>query len=74
MPELPEVETVVRGLQKSVLGRKILSVWIGKSDFIDNPAVEAWLVKGEKGKAVRAEIAEALANALIKYVAEKGGE
>jgi formamidopyrimidine-DNA glycosylase len=37
MPELPEVETVVRGLQKTVLGRKILSVWIGKSDFIDNP-------------------------------------
>jgi formamidopyrimidine-DNA glycosylase len=37
MPELPEVETVVRGLQKSVLGRTILSVWIGKSDFIDNP-------------------------------------
>jgi formamidopyrimidine-DNA glycosylase len=37
MPELPEVETVVRGLQKSVLGRRILSVWIGKSDFIDNP-------------------------------------
>jgi N-acetylmuramoyl-L-alanine amidase len=42
-------------------------------DFIDNPAVEAWLVKGEKGKAVRAEIAKALANALIKYVAENGG-
>jgi formamidopyrimidine-DNA glycosylase len=38
MPELPEVETVVRGLQKTVLGRKILSVWIGKRDFIDNPA------------------------------------
>jgi formamidopyrimidine-DNA glycosylase len=38
MPELPEVETVVRGLQKSILGRKILSVWIGKSDFIDNPS------------------------------------
>lgn len=38
MPELPEVETVVRGLRQSVLGRKILSVWIGKSDFIDNPA------------------------------------
>jgi formamidopyrimidine-DNA glycosylase len=38
MPELPEVETVVRGLRRSVLGRKILSVWIGKSDFIDNPA------------------------------------
>jgi formamidopyrimidine-DNA glycosylase len=38
MPELPEVETVVRGLRQSVLGRKIMSVWIGKSDFIDNPA------------------------------------
>jgi formamidopyrimidine-DNA glycosylase len=38
MPELPEVETVVRGLRQSVSGRKILSVWIGKSDFIDNPA------------------------------------
>jgi formamidopyrimidine-DNA glycosylase len=38
MPELPEVETVVRGLRQSVLGRRILSVWIGKSDFIDNPA------------------------------------
>ncbi len=37
MPELPEVETVVRGLRQSVLGRRILSVWIGKSDFIDNP-------------------------------------
>src|ERR1700743_1672900 len=37
MPELPEVETVVRGLRQTVLGRKILSVWIGKSDFIDNP-------------------------------------
>lgn len=37
MPELPEVETVVRGLRKSILGRRILSVWIGKSDFIDNP-------------------------------------
>jgi formamidopyrimidine-DNA glycosylase len=47
MPELPEVETVVRGLQKSVLGRKILSVWIGKSDFIDNPA-EFTRLSGQK--------------------------
>ncbi|MBV9888894.1 MAG: bifunctional DNA-formamidopyrimidine glycosylase/DNA-(apurinic or apyrimidinic site) lyase [Acidobacteria bacterium] len=47
MPELPEVETVVRGLQKSVLGRKILSVWIGKSDFIDNPA-EFTRLNGQK--------------------------
>ena len=38
MPELPEVETVVRGLQKSVAGRRILSVRLGKTDFIDDPA------------------------------------
>jgi len=51
MPELPEVETVVRGLQKSVLGRKILSVWIGKSDFIDNPA-EFFRLSGQKIAAI----------------------
>src|SRR6267378_4284691 len=38
MPELPEVETVARGLQKSVAGRRILSVRLGKTDFIDDPA------------------------------------
>ncbi len=38
MPELPEVETVARGLRQSVLGRRILSVTLGKTDFIDDPA------------------------------------
>jgi formamidopyrimidine-DNA glycosylase len=37
MPELPEVETVARGLQREVAGQKILSVTLGKTDFIDNP-------------------------------------
>jgi formamidopyrimidine-DNA glycosylase len=37
MPELPEVETVARGLQKTILGRRILSVALGKTDFIDDP-------------------------------------
>ena len=37
MPELPEVETVARGLQREVAGRKILSVTLGKTDFIDDP-------------------------------------
>jgi formamidopyrimidine-DNA glycosylase len=37
MPELPEVETVVRGLRRSILGRTILSVRLGKTDFIDDP-------------------------------------
>jgi formamidopyrimidine-DNA glycosylase len=37
MPELPEVETVARGLRKTILGRRILSVRLGKTDFIDDP-------------------------------------
>jgi formamidopyrimidine-DNA glycosylase len=37
MPELPEVETVARGLQREVAGQKILSIALGKTDFIDNP-------------------------------------
>jgi formamidopyrimidine-DNA glycosylase len=37
MPELPEVDTVVRGLRQSILGRTILSVRLGKTDFIDDP-------------------------------------
>src|SRR2546426_7950407 len=38
MPELPEVETVARGLRQTILGRRILSVTFGKTDFIDDPA------------------------------------
>jgi formamidopyrimidine-DNA glycosylase len=37
MPELPEVETVARGLRQAILGRRILSVHLGKTDFIDDP-------------------------------------
>ncbi|MBI3406305.1 MAG: bifunctional DNA-formamidopyrimidine glycosylase/DNA-(apurinic or apyrimidinic site) lyase, partial [Acidobacteria bacterium] len=38
MPELPEVETIVRGLRRTIPGRRILSVRLGKTDFIDDPA------------------------------------
>jgi formamidopyrimidine-DNA glycosylase len=38
MPELPEVETVARGLQKTIRGRRIVSIALGKTDFIDDPA------------------------------------
>ena len=38
MPELPEVETVVRGLRATLPGRRIESVRLGKTDFIDDPA------------------------------------
>ena len=37
MPELPEVETVARGLRRAILGRRIVSVTLGKTDFIDDP-------------------------------------
>ena len=44
MPELPEVETVARGLQRAIVGRRIVSVRLGKTDFIDDPvAVEEQL-------------------------------
>jgi formamidopyrimidine-DNA glycosylase len=38
MPELPEVETVVRGLRAVLPGRTILGVRLGQTDFIDDPA------------------------------------
>ena len=41
MPELPEVETVVRGLRASLPGRTILEVRLGKTDFIDDPVALA---------------------------------
>lgn len=37
MPELPEVETVVRGLQRVLPGRRIVEVRLNKTDFIENP-------------------------------------
>ena len=60
-------------LRETAQGRSFPACFL-EIDFIDNPDVEAWLVKGGKGRAVRAEIAKALADALIKYVAENGGE
>jgi formamidopyrimidine-DNA glycosylase len=38
MPELPEVETVVRGLRGILPGRSIVGVRLGKTDFMDDPA------------------------------------
>ena len=52
MPELPEVETVARGLQKTVLGRRILSVALGKTDFIDDPAALEQHLPGRRIEAV----------------------
>src|SRR5256885_14346010 len=41
MPELPEVETIARGLAKRVTGDRIESVWLGqKKEPLKSPATE----------------------------------
>jgi len=52
MPELPEVETVARGLRQTILGRRILSVTLGKTDFIDDPAALEQRLPGRQIEAV----------------------
>jgi len=37
MPELPEVETIARGLAACLPGRRIVAARLGKTDFVDNP-------------------------------------
>jgi len=53
MPELPEVETVVRGLRAVLPGRRITSARLGKTDFIDDPAALEKELPGKKITAVR---------------------
>jgi formamidopyrimidine-DNA glycosylase len=53
MPELPEVETVVRGLQKALPGRRIVELRLGKTDFIENPAALEEELPGSRIVAVR---------------------
>jgi hypothetical protein len=52
MPELPEVETVARGLRQTILGRRILSVTLGKTDFIDDPSALEQNLPGRQIEAV----------------------
>jgi formamidopyrimidine-DNA glycosylase len=53
VPELPEVETVVRGLELVLPGRRILGVRLGKTDFIDNPAALKRELPGTRVTSVR---------------------
>jgi formamidopyrimidine-DNA glycosylase len=53
MPELPEVETVVRGLRAVLPGRRILTVRLGKTDFIENPAALERDLPGSRVHSVR---------------------
>jgi formamidopyrimidine-DNA glycosylase len=52
MPELPEVETVARGLRRAILGRRIVSVSLGKTDFIDDPVALEEHLPGRQIEAV----------------------
>src|SRR5947209_14405194 len=55
MPELPEVETIARGLQRSVAGDVIESVWIGKKpEPLKSPAQQiARTLEGSRISSVR---------------------
>ena len=53
MPELPEVETVVRSLQGVLPGRRILNVRLGKTDFIHDPAALERDLPGRRIASVR---------------------
>ena len=52
MPELPEVETIARGLDKRVAGDRIESVWLGsKPEPLKSPAAE--IVRTLEGRRIR---------------------
>ncbi|HXM97788.1 MAG TPA: DNA-formamidopyrimidine glycosylase [Candidatus Dormibacteraeota bacterium] len=48
MPELPEVETVVRGLRRTIVGRSIIAVSLKKTDFIDDAVALEKYLPGQK--------------------------
>lgn len=52
MPELPEVETIVRGLRAAISNRQIRSVRLGKTDFIVEPAALAECLPGSRIAAI----------------------
>lgn len=53
MPELPEVETVVRGLRLSLPGREIVEVRFGKTDFVESPEAISEQLPGRRIADVR---------------------
>lgn len=52
MPELPEVETIVRGLRTVLPGHTIVGVRLGKTDFIEDPAGVGELLPGRRVEGV----------------------
>jgi formamidopyrimidine-DNA glycosylase len=54
MPELPEVETVVRGLRTPLIGRTVLDVWYDWPKVIATPSPNEFVdrIKGQKIQAI----------------------
>jgi len=50
MPELPEVETMVRGLNQKVKGRRVADVWLGAKQILKRPASAAKFRRDLKGQ------------------------
>ena len=69
MPELPEVETIVRGLRKLVTGYTIEDVVIRKEKLVARPTVEGFK-EGLKGRIIQ-EIERRGKYILIKVAADK---
>ncbi len=53
MPELPEVETIVKGLQKKVLSRAFVDVWTDTEKIIKKPESFKKFKKDIKGKKIQ---------------------
>ena len=88
MPELPEVETVVRGLREPLLGRRITGAWLDWPNSLVFPAPDEFLAAlpgesfrklGRRGKYILAELDHATLIIHLKmtgrlYVAPIGAE
>lgn len=70
MPELPEVETIVRDLRKEVLGRKIEDVWSDTKKSVKKPEDFKSFKKEIKGKEIK-EVKRRAKNILFKLSGEK---
>ena len=76
MPELPEVETIVRELEKKVQGRTFLNVWTDSKKIFKNIIFEDFVknIKGRKIKKIRRRgknILFELSNNLILLIHQK---
>jgi formamidopyrimidine-DNA glycosylase len=54
MPELPEVETVIRGLREPLIGRRVESVWFERAKVIHTPSAEQFAaqIRGQTFRAI----------------------